>query len=168
MKVAAYVRPGIFPQGLLWNEVWIDILGCMLHSLWADGARRLDEYLRRRLAASRSIEDPIAFLVPIGDTDRLPWIDEASEPIVDPLSSSLDEIAAELAEPRRVIAAIHGSTSRQITAPMRALARTDRAAQGTARPVCRHGATTCDRASKPSFGNVTAYTAKQGDRPVIG
>jgi hypothetical protein len=122
------VRPGIFPQGLLWNEVWIDILGCMLRA-------RLDEYLRRRLAASRSVEDPIAFLVPIGDTDRLPWIDEASEPIVDPLSSSLDEIAAELAEPRRVIAAIHGSTSRQITAPMRALARTDRAAQGTARPV---------------------------------
>jgi hypothetical protein len=125
MKVAAYVRPGIFPQGLLWNEVWIDTLGCSLQSLSADGAR-LDEYLRRRLAASHTIEDPIAF----------------------------------------VIAAIHGSTGRQITAPMRALARTY--AQGKARPVCRRGATTCDRASKPSFGNVTAYTAKQGDRPVIG
>jgi hypothetical protein len=169
MKVAAYVRPGIFPQGLLWNEVWIDILGRMLQSLWADGARS-DEYLRRRLAASRTLEDPIAFSVPIGDTDRLrrARIGEAPEPIVEPLSSSLDEIAEELADSRSVIGAIHGSTGRQITAPMRALTRAYRAALGKVRPVCRRGAATCDRASKPSFGNMTAYTAKQEDRPVIG
>jgi hypothetical protein len=136
--------------------------------LWADGAW-LDEYLRRRLAASRAIEDPIAAFVPIADIDRLrrAWINETPEPIAETLSSPLDEIAAELAESRRLIAAIHGSTSWQITAPMRALASTYRAALGKARRVCRQGAATSDRASKPSFGKVTAYTAKQGGRRII-
>jgi hypothetical protein len=188
MKVAAYLHPGIFPQGPLWNEVWIDILGRMLQALhrdgfltwllarclvpeclWADGAG-LDEYLRRRLAASRAIEDPIAAaFVPIADIDRLrrAWINEAPEPIAETFSSLLDETAAELAESRRLIAAIHGSTSWHITAPMRALATTYRAALGKARRVCRQGAATGDRASKPSFGKVTACTAKQGGRRII-
>jgi hypothetical protein len=56
--------------------------------LWADGAR-LDEYLRRRLAASRTIEGPIAAFVPIADIDRLwrAWINEAPEPITEIFSS---------------------------------------------------------------------------------
>jgi hypothetical protein len=136
-------------------------------SLWADGAW-LDEYLRRRLAASR-VEDPIASFVPIADTDRLrrAWIDEAPEPVVEPFSSPLNEIAVELDETRRLIAAIHGSTSWQITAPIRALASTYRAALGKARRVCCQGAAPSDRVSKPSFGKVTAHTAKRGGRRII-
>jgi hypothetical protein len=137
-------------------------------SPWTDGTC-LDDYLRGRLAASRAIEDPIASCVPIADDDRLPRarIDEAPEPIVEPLSSPLGEIAAELAESRRLIDAIHGTTSWQITALMRALASVYRVALGKVRRVCRQGVASSDWASKSSFGNVTACTAKHGGRPII-
>ena len=94
-------------------------------SLWDDGTW-LDEYLGRRLAATRAAEDPIASFVPIADMDRLrrAWIEEAPDPIAEPSGSPADAIAAELAAMRQ-------STSWRLTAPLRALARTYRAAFGT-------------------------------------
>jgi hypothetical protein len=91
-------------------------------SLWADGAW-LDEYLRRRLAATRAAGDPIASFVPVADPDRLrrAWIDQAPDPIAEPCRSPADAIAAEVDAMRR-------STSWRLTAPMRALVHTCRAA----------------------------------------
>jgi hypothetical protein len=45
---------------------------------------------------------------------RRAWIDEAPEPIVEPFSSPNGETAAELAESRRLIAAIHGRPTGRI------------------------------------------------------
>jgi hypothetical protein len=113
-------------------------------SLWDDGAW-LDDYLRRRLAATRTGKDPIASFVPIADTDRLrrAWIEEAPQPVAEPFGSPVDAmagravdavrgpvdaIAAELAESRRLIDAMRRSTSWRLTAPLRVLARTFHAA----------------------------------------
>jgi hypothetical protein len=112
-------------------------------SLWHDGAW-LDAYLQRRLAATRASTDPVASFVPIADMDRLrrAWIKEAPDPVAEPFrspaitaqlaesGSAVEAIAAELAQSNRAIDAMRRSTSWRITAPMRALARTGRAALG--------------------------------------
>jgi hypothetical protein len=96
---------------------WLFARYLVPESLWDDGAW-LDDYLTRRLAATRTGDDPIASFVPIADIDRLrrAWIEEAPDPIAEPLGSPVDEIAAELA-------AMRLSTSWRLTAPLRALAR---------------------------------------------
>lgn len=75
----------------------------------------------------------IASFVPIADSDRLQGAwTDEASPIVEAFSSPNGQAAAALAESRRLIAAIHGSIKWQ------------------------------NWVSKPSFGNVTASTAKQG------
>jgi hypothetical protein len=82
-------------------------------SLWADG-EWLDEYLRRRLAATRGAKDPIASFVPIADTERLrrAWIDQAPDPIAEPfamrrgkwrLTAPLRLLGHALGEGRRIV-----------------------------------------------------------------
>jgi hypothetical protein len=187
MKVAAYLHPGIFPQGPLWNEVWIDTRGRMLQALHRDGFSPGCSRATWCLSACGQTERGWASTSDAGSRHRVPSRTRSPPSCQSPTSTacgapgstrrrsrslrfsahSLDETAAELAESRRLIAPIHASTSWQMTAPMRALATTYRAALGKARRVCRHGAATGDRASKPSFGKVTAYTAKQGGRRII-
>lgn len=97
-------------------------------SLWDDGAW-LDDYLARRLAATRAAEDPIASFAPIADADglRRAWIEEAPDPIVEPSRPQVDETAAQ-DEVAAQLEAMRQSISWRITAPLRALVRTYRAA----------------------------------------
>jgi hypothetical protein len=83
MKVAAYLHPGIFPQGPLWSDVWIDILGRMSQVLHRPAGRKCMLISGARFM--RRVADPATpflawmlerYLVPVSPWAQGTWLDE--------------------------------------------------------------------------------------------
>jgi hypothetical protein len=74
MKVAAYLHPGIFPQGPSFDAGWIDIVGCMLQALHRDAGRECMLISGARFIRSAHERGTASLL----DGIRLAEIDEAA------------------------------------------------------------------------------------------
>jgi hypothetical protein len=106
--------------------------------LWSEGAW-LDDYLRRRIEAARTTNDPVEAFVPIAGLARLEeaWIGQAPRPAAEPYESPQDGLLREMDALRKSqdgllqeIDALRKSRSWRLTAPLRAITQSVRGLRG--------------------------------------